>query len=300
MNESIKVLLVDDEDQFRATTKRILDKRGFETLVAATGEQALTMIKEKPDVVILDIKMPGISGHEVLHKIKDMSPDTPVIMLTGHGGLPSAEKARDQGAFDYLSKPCSMDLLASRITDAHRQAGSEAINGEKLVRDVMIPISAYSTLGENSTLRDAVATLKQSYLGKDNTSSLTESGHNSLLVLSSSGKMLGVLAIEDIFNAVIPAYLSAPKPSMADSIQYSPMFWRGIFTTQLEQNANVKLKEIMSPAPLTIDAESNLMEAVYAMVTNETGRLAVVGGAEVLGIIRKQDLLFEMGRILRE
>ena len=99
MNESIKVLLVDDEDQFRATTKRILDKRGFETLVAATGEQALTMIKEKPDVVILDIKMPGISGHEVLNEIKKDSPETPVIMLTGHGALPSAEKAKDQGGF---------------------------------------------------------------------------------------------------------------------------------------------------------------------------------------------------------
>ncbi|WP_028315655.1 CBS domain-containing protein [Desulfatibacillum aliphaticivorans] len=302
MNESIKVLLVDDEDQFRATTKRILDKRGFETLAAATGEQALTMIKEKPDVVILDIKMPGISGHEVLKEIKKISPDTPVIMLTGHGALPSAERAKDQGAFDYLSKPCSMDLLASRITDAYRQSGHDAGNGdsEKLVRDVMIPISAYSTLAENATLKDAVATLKQSYLGRDNTSSLTESGHNSLLVLSSSGKMLGVLAIEDIFNAVVPAYLSAPKPSTADSIQYSPMFWRGILCAQLAQNANTRLKDIMSPAPLTIDADANLMEAVYSMLQNETGRLAVTDQGEVLGIIRKQDILFEMGRILKE
>ncbi|ACL03933.1 Protein with response regulator receiver domain [Desulfatibacillum aliphaticivorans] len=302
MNESIKVLLVDDEDQFRATTKRILDKRGFETLAAATGEQALTMIKEKPDVVILDIKMPGISGHEVLKEIKKISPETPVIMLTGHGALPSAEKAKDQGAFDYLSKPCSMDLLASRITDAYRQSGHDAGNGdsEKLVRDVMIPISAYSTLAENATLKDAVATLKQSYLGRDNTSSLTESGHNSLLVLSSSGKMLGVLAIEDIFNAVVPAYLSAPKPSTADSIQYSPMFWRGILCAQLAQNANTRLKDIMSPAPLTIDADANLMEAVYSMLQNETGRLAVTDQGEVLGIIRKQDILFEMGRILKE
>ncbi|SHL06560.1 CBS domain-containing protein [Desulfatibacillum alkenivorans DSM 16219] len=302
MNESIKVLLVDDEDQFRATTKRILDKRGFETLAAATGEQALTMIKEKPDVVILDIKMPGISGHEVLKEIKKISPETPVIMLTGHGALPSAEKAKDQGAFDYLSKPCSMDLLASRITDAYRQSGHDIGNGdsEKLVRDVMIPISAYSTLAENATLKDAVATLKQSYLGRDNTSSLTESGHNSLLVLSSSGKMLGVLAIEDIFNAVVPAYLSAPKPSTADSIQYSPMFWRGILCAQLAQNANTRLKDIMSPAPLTIDADANLMEAVYSMLQNETGRLAVTDQGEVLGIIRKQDILFEMGRILKE
>ncbi|MBI9075458.1 MAG: response regulator [Desulfatibacillum sp.] len=299
MNESIKVLLVDDEDQFRATTKRILDKRGFDTLVAATGEQALKMMKEKPDVVVLDIKMPGISGHDVLHKIKDTNPDTPVIMLTGHGALPSAEKARDQGAYDYLSKPCSMDLLASRITDAHRQAGSENKNGEKLVREVMIPISAYSTLEENATLKDAVATLKQSYMGKDSTSSLTESGHVSLLVLSSSGKMQGVLTIEDIFRALVPKYLSAPKPSMADSIQYSPMFWQGIFTSQVLQAAGVKIKEIMSPAPLNIDGDANLMEAVYSMLTNETLRLAVVEKGEVLGIIRKQDILFEIGRILK-
>ncbi|MFO7600277.1 MAG: response regulator, partial [Candidatus Desulfacyla sp.] len=59
MNESIKVLMVDDEDQFRATTKKILDRRGFTTLLAGSGEEAVEKLKEHPDVVILDVKMPG-------------------------------------------------------------------------------------------------------------------------------------------------------------------------------------------------------------------------------------------------
>lgn len=299
MTESIKVLIVDDEDQFRTTTKRILDKRGFDTIVAATGEQAVEMMSEKPDVVILDIKMPGMDGHEALDRINNFSPDTPVIMLTGHGAEPSAIQARDQGAFDYLAKPCSMDLLAAKIADAHRHARYKGDEGEKLVKDVMIPVSAYSTLDEDSTVSDAVATLRQSFSGSS-TTRFTESGHVSLLVLSPSGRMQGMLTIMDIFQAIMPGYLSAPKPSTADSVQYSPMFWKGIFTTQIRQIGQTRIKDIMSPAPVTIDENANLMEAIYAMLEKDTWRLAVIGADQIKGIIRRQDLLFEISRILSE
>ena len=70
MMSQIKVLMVDDEKRFRDTTKKILNKKGFETIVAESGEDALEKIDQNPDVVILDIKMPGMDGHETLEKNK--------------------------------------------------------------------------------------------------------------------------------------------------------------------------------------------------------------------------------------
>ena len=98
----------------------------------------------------------------------------------------------------------------------------------------------------------------------------------------------------------MPGYLSAPKPSMADSVQYSPMFWTGMFRREVMGLASQKIKEVMSPAPRTIDAEANLMEAAYMMIYQNKRRLAVVDSGKIIGIIREQDLFFEIDRILSQ
>lgn len=300
MNESIKVLMVDDEDQFRATTKKILDRRGFTTLVAGSGEEAVEKLKEHPDVVILDVKMPGMDGHQALQEIKKRSPQLPVIMLTGHGGMPSAREALDEGAFDYLTKPCDIDLLAQKIADAFRHGKKAGPPEEKRVRDVMVPIEEYTTIQEDWTVRKAIEKLRESFTCKVSTTRIMETGHRSILVFDDSGrKVKGILSILDLIRAVMPAYLSAPRPSTADSIQYSPMFWRGMFAREIRNLAEKRIREVMSPAPLTIDAESNLMEAAYLMHSEKERRLVVVSADKVVGVIREQDLFFEMERILR-
>jgi DNA-binding NtrC family response regulator len=120
MNHSIKVLMVDDEDRFRETTKKVLQHQGFQMILAESGAEALLKLPEHPDVVVLDIKMPDMDGHETLDEIKAIAPDLPVIMLTGHGARPSAHKALSKGAFEYLTKPCDMALLISKIRDAYQ------------------------------------------------------------------------------------------------------------------------------------------------------------------------------------
>lgn len=300
MSEKIKVLMVDDEVQFRATTKKILNKRGFDTILADSGEEAIEKLAEKPDVVILDIKMPGMDGHQALKEIKKHSPDLPVIMLTGHGALPSAREALAEGAFDYLSKPCDINLLAGKITDAFRQAtAGVAPIKEKTVSEVMIPLEYYTTLTEGNTIQDAVEKLKASFSAEVSTSRLMETGHRSFLVFDENGEVKGMVAIVDLLSAIMPGYLSAPKPSMADSIQYSPMFWSGMFTLEVKQLAAKNVKDIMSSVPLTIDADANLMEAAYMMVYQQEPRLVVMRNKTVVGIIREQDLFFEIEKILR-
>jgi CheY-like chemotaxis protein len=298
MKEKIKVLMVDDEEQFRATTKKILDKRGFDTIVAESGEEAIDKIKENPDVVILDIKMPGIDGHEALKQIKKLKPDLPVIMLTGHGAMPSAREALATGAFDYLSKPCDIDLLASKITDAYQRKEKKP-REEKRVVEIMVPIDNYTTLNEEQTVSDAILKLKESFSSMISTSRLMESSHRSVLVFDDTGNVKGLLVIDDLLEGIKPAYLKAAKPSMADSIVYSPMFWSGMFTTEVKRLAKMKIKEVMSAAPPTIDVDANLMEAAHMMMKNNVARLAVTKQKDVVGVIREQDLFFEMEKVIR-
>ncbi|MCJ8500239.1 CBS domain-containing protein [Desulfatitalea alkaliphila] len=299
MTKGIRILMVDDEAQFRATTQKILQKKGFETIMAATGEEALEQLTEKPDVVVLDVKMPGMDGHEVLRKIKERQPDLPVIMLTGHGKMPSAKEALAQGAFDYLSKPCDIDLLSSKVDEAFRFAGHDKPREEKLVRDAMVPIGEYTTIDEQQSVGEAVKQLRASFGAAACTSRLMETGHRSIVVFDRQGRIKGVLAILDLLRAIMPAYLAAPKPSMADAIQYSPMFWRGAFNREVALLAKRPVSEIMSPVPETINDDANLMEAAYSFVTRALRRMVVMRGGEVVGILREQDLFFEIERVLR-
>ncbi len=295
----IKVLMVDDEERFRKTTKAILEKKGFSTMMAEDGRQAIQMLDASPDVVILDIKMPGMDGHQALEEIKQRKPDLPVIMLTGHGAEASAREALSHGAFDYLTKPCDIDLLTARILDACRPQDDARPEKEKRVMGVMVPFQEYTTVNENATIKEAVAKLKESFISRLSTSRIMETGHRSVLVLDDNEKVIGVLTIIGLLQAVMPAYLSAPKPSTANEIEYSPMFWQGMFTRTLHQLEDSKVSDIMSPTPKTIDGQASLMEAAYTMIKNRVRRLLVTHEGEVIGVIREQDLFFEMEKILR-
>jgi DNA-binding NtrC family response regulator len=113
------VLIVDDEERFRSTTAVTLQNRGFTVTAVDGGIRAIQEIRKGGvDVVVLDVKMPGKDGNRVLNEIKILKPDLPVIMLTGHGTLRSAFSALRDQVFEYLTKPCDIDILAETITKA--------------------------------------------------------------------------------------------------------------------------------------------------------------------------------------
>ncbi len=301
MTEKIRVLMVDDEAQFRETTSKILRKRGYLTTMAATGEEAVAILKDSPqDVVVLDIKMPGIDGHEALSQIKAVRPETEVIMLTGHGGAESARRSLERGAFDYLSKPCDIDLLATKIKDAYRSREADRKpRTEKTARDIMIHIEDYTTMPSTGTVKDAIELLMRSFEGFISTSRVMETGHRSILVFEASGDLAGILSIQDLIAASRPAYLSAPKPSMADSMQYSALFWSGLFTQQVNDLAGRSVGEIMSGSPPSVDSEANLMELANLLHDENLRRVVVKEpSGRVIGIVREQELFFEMANII--
>jgi len=118
--EPTHILLVDDEESFRLPLSKRLAKRGFVVEQAADGNQCLAVLGEKRiDVVVLDVKMPGMSGIEVLQKIKAGHPQIEVILLTGHATTASGVEGIKSGAFDYLTKPIELDQLVNKITQSH-------------------------------------------------------------------------------------------------------------------------------------------------------------------------------------
>lgn len=126
MDNFPKVLLVDDEEGLRDAICKRLQKKGMEVGVAGSGEDALDILsQEQFDVIVLDIKMPGIDGIETLERIKEINPDYEVIILSGHASLDSARRIVELGGSDYLLKPYDFDDLLIKIETAFdRKKGS--------------------------------------------------------------------------------------------------------------------------------------------------------------------------------
>lgn len=117
--KNIKLLLVDDEEEFVKTLADRLKMRDLESDTVYDGDQALSFVEEKePDVMVLDLRMPGIDGIEVLERVKKAYPKIEVIILTGHGTEKDEERAKRLGAFDYLEKPVDIDTLIARLKKA--------------------------------------------------------------------------------------------------------------------------------------------------------------------------------------
>ncbi|WP_022666423.1 response regulator [Desulfospira joergensenii] len=138
--QSIRLLLVDDEKAFLETIAKRLEKRKVIVHKACSGKDALAELEEKKniDAVILDVKMPGMDGIETLNEIKRQYPLVEVIMLTGHATVETAIDGMKLGAFDYLLKPCDIDLLLGKANDA---ANKKRRHEEKIVEARMKEIT---------------------------------------------------------------------------------------------------------------------------------------------------------------
>jgi DNA-binding NtrC family response regulator len=117
--QALKVLFVDDEEDFVRTMAERMEMRDLGGDVATSGQQALQMLEDDiPDVMVLDLLMPGIDGMEVLRRVKKTFPQIEVIIMTGHGSDKDEEEARRLGAFEYLRKPVDIERLMETVRDA--------------------------------------------------------------------------------------------------------------------------------------------------------------------------------------
>lgn len=145
--DDIKILLVDDEEDFITTLSERLDLRDLGSETALSGEQALGYVGDnEPDVMVLDLKMPGIDGMEVLRLVKKNYPHIQVIIQTGHGNDLDEAEARRLGVFDYLKKPIEIEILVERIKSAYQAKNNVLDNSARAV--------TFAEAGEYETARN--------------------------------------------------------------------------------------------------------------------------------------------------
>ncbi|MDY0351002.1 MAG: response regulator [Desulfobulbaceae bacterium] len=132
MFADLRVLVVDDEKDFLEMTVKRMQKKGIDCVGVMSGNEAVEKISnENFDVVLLDVKMPGMDGVETLREIKRIKPLVEVIMLTGHASVESGIEGMKLGAFDYLMKPMELDKILETIQDAYKK---KSLQEEKIIQ----------------------------------------------------------------------------------------------------------------------------------------------------------------------
>jgi two-component system response regulator HydG len=271
LKDKIRVLLVDDEQQFVINMARILKIRGFEVTTAYDGYQAVDAVKYGGgfDVVVLDVKMPGMDGVETLGEIKKRAPDTEVIMLTGHASLESGTQAIRKGAYDYLMKPCDIEDLVEKIKEAHE---AEMIKRHpvlwprKLVRE--IPLHPFSKLKPEEPLVKALEEMSRE-AGEEST--------EEVYVLDKEERLQGVITKRDLLN-------HAQKSHLDISLDWSKLLDNPGFVPDRA------LKDVMRPQPVMTQANAYLTDAANQMILHKIRRMPVVRAGKMMGVIKLEDV----------
>jgi two-component system phosphate regulon sensor histidine kinase PhoR len=129
MDESIKILVVDDEKVVRDGCRRVLTGKGYGVLTAGNGQEGMDILaRETVDIILLDLKMPVMSGEEVLEKTREMYPDVPVVIITGHGTIDTAVECMKKGAYDFITKPFQIEqfLITIKRAEENRRLAQRA------------------------------------------------------------------------------------------------------------------------------------------------------------------------------
>ena len=161
--DKITVLIVDDEESFLHSISRRLEVRDFHVITTNRGDQALEIAKKTPiDIALVDLKMPGMPGEELLKRLKEEYEWLEVVILTGHGTIESAVECTRIGAYSYLQKPCELDQLLEALSDAYKK---RVMNKRKIEEQKM-----------NEMLRMSVVSSPREILKKLKEIDRTESG----------------------------------------------------------------------------------------------------------------------------
>ena len=125
-----RILLVDDETVFANNMSKLLNRRGYQVTAVNSGDAALRALMENSfGVMVLDLKMPGMDGIATLHEMRKLGLFTEVLVLTGHGSIDTALEAIQLGAYDYLTKPCEIGELVSKIEAAFERKNTSEKKG---------------------------------------------------------------------------------------------------------------------------------------------------------------------------
>jgi DNA-binding response OmpR family regulator len=278
---SIRVLLVDDEEDFRLAAQKALGRRGFDVFLARSGEEALAMLHgAKLDLLILDLKMPGLSGLETLEKIRKLYGPVPVLILTGHGGLEEAMEGINMSIVDFVQKPVDMDELAVRIRKLLDQKGAVKLR-ERGVAELMASPDLYPRLYEDEPVEKAARTLWEVFNDPEATRRI-----RSARLYDRQERFCGLLRFNDLLEMMLPEFLG-------DS-PYTTYF-TGMFLAQSKVLGKRRILDLLGDGWVWVTETTPLMEAVHIMVQHRLISLPVLRNEELVGVLRETDLV---GQIL--
>jgi ActR/RegA family two-component response regulator len=278
MGTPIRVLLVDDEQRFVQNLAKLLSARGFEVATAFDGSAGVTAVENSPgvDVVLLDVKMPGMGGIETLCRIKDISPDTEVIMLTGHADVETGVEAMREGALDYLLKPCDFEDLVAKITEAHEVEDIRrhpVLWPRHLVKEITWP--SFVRLDVEDPPAKALGVFMQDP---------AMSAREELYILDAEDRFQGVVARRDLLEAA-----RGQRPGCR-------MDWTDL-AAHPEWLPPDPLRRIMRPGhPVATDPEADLAEVARRMLDGNVRCMPVIEDGRVRGIVRLTEVLKHLSR----
>jgi len=281
-SSNYRLLLVDDEDDFRRATATTLGRRGFTVIEAVSGEEALKKIKDElPDIIVLDLKMPGIGGIETLRRIRELKDDLPVIILTGHGDFEAAIAGIKLAVVDFLQKPVDTDQLAEKIKSL--LANGEKPLRERTISELMVSPDIYPKVKVSESVAVVLEALKTAFY-QPIAEGAGPGKVRSAIVYDDNGKFLGIIRFNDLLKLLMPPYIGeSPYAS----------FFTGMFLAQCKVFGNRGIGELLGDQ-VSVDVEAPLMEAVHLMVQHHYINLPVVKNGELVGILRGRDIVLEI------
>jgi ActR/RegA family two-component response regulator len=275
-NPPIRVLLIDDEERFVLNLAKLMRARGFDVLTAFDGPSGIATAEQGVDVVVLDVKMPGMGGIEALQQIKAASPETEVLMLTGHADLETGIEAMREGALDYLMKPCDIDDLVAKIREAHEIGGIKrrpVLWPRRLVKEIAWP--SFVRLEAEDPLAKALEVF---------TRQAGISARDELYVLDAEDRFRGVVTRRDLVEA---ARHDPPRPALS---------WEEL-AAHPEWVPDRPLAAVMRAGhPVAADPEADLADVARRMLEANVRCMPVMENDRVTGIVRLSDVLMHLAR----
>jgi two-component system nitrogen regulation response regulator NtrX len=265
------VLIVDDEEGILESLSGILEDEGYDVLTSGSGEDALRILKEQeqgPDLILLDVWLPGIDGIQTLKEIKSLKPDLPVIMISGHGNIELAVKATRMGAYDFLEKPLSLERVLLAAQRALEKRTLE-IEYKALKQDL---IKKWRLIGNSQRMRQLREQIEMAAQSNSRVLILGESG---------SGKELVARLLHEKSKRVDKPFIEVNCAAIPQELIESELFGheKGSFTGAFEKKKGKF--ELADEGTLFLDEVGDMSPSTQSKVLRviETQEFQRVGGS---------------------
>lgn len=274
MAEPSNILITDDEKSIRNILRDILEFEKYGVEEAENGEEALRIVEEKPvDLMVLDIKMKGMDGLEVLEKVKEMKPELPVIMISGHGTIKIAVEATKKGAYDFLEKPPDLNRLLISVRNALKN--SELIRENRQIRTELLGVK--KIMGESPAIEQVKKTIE------------TIAPSNSRVLITGengTGKELVARSIHNLSKRSGKKFVDVNCAAIPSELLESELFGheKGAFTGAVEQR--IGKFEQADGGTLFLDEIGDMSQDAQAKVLRalQENKITRVGGTEVIDV----------------